>query len=419
VAIVDGVQPGGGQTGMAAERAGRRSFLASPAAGVAVLGGLAALSLAAIIPLSLLAHQLGDGVVALVIGIPSAVVGVVVARRQSHNPLGWLLLVLASCLSLSTDGGAYSTLDYRLGRHLPLGALGLVADQLWVEGLMLFAVVILLFPDGRLLSRFWRHALRILGGLYVVLVAASAAATAEALAAHPIRVDATGGLSAFDNPVGWFSVVERSILLLLLAFSLGFIGRQVLSWRRSSGERRQQLKWLASGAAVTIVSVVLAVPFSTSGTSTTLQQWLDNLAWFGIAALPVSMGVAILKYRLYDIDRIISRTLAYAALTGVLVGVYASLVLLATHVLAFATPVSVAAATLAAAALFSPLRRRVQRIVDRRFNRARYDAELTVAAFAGRLKDAVDLDAVCDDLAGVMRQTLEPAHVSVWMRQRG
>jgi hypothetical protein len=126
-----------------------------------------------------------------------------------------------------------------------------------------------------------------------------------------------------------------------------------------------------------------------------------------------------LKYRLYDIDRIISRTLAYAIVTGLLVGVYAGLVLVVTHVLTVKTPVAVAAATLAAAALFNPLRRRVQRMVDRRFNRSRYDADLTVAAFAGRLKDAVDLDAMRADLATVVRKALEPAHLSVWMNERG
>ena len=148
---------------------------------------------------------------------------------------------------------------------------------------------------------------------------------------------------------------------------------------------------------------------------------LQILAGVGIAAvlaLPVSIGVAILKYRLYDIDRIISRTLAYAIVTGLLVGVYAGLVLLATQVFRVHTPVAVAASTLAAAALFNPLRRRVQRAVDRRFNRARYDADQTVAAFAARLQDAVDLDAVQDDLASVVHQALEPAHVSVWISHR-
>jgi hypothetical protein len=134
---------------------------------------------------------------------------------------------------------------------------------------------------------------------------------------------------------------------------------------------------------------------------------------------PVGIGVGILRYRLYDIDRIISRTLAYTLVTGVLAGVYAGLVLLATKVLSVHSTVAVAAATLAAAALFNPLRVRVQRVVDRRFNRARYDADRTVAAFAARLKDAVDLDSVRDDLAGVVNQALEPSYISVWIRAGG
>ena len=203
-----------------------------------------------------------------------------------------------------------------------------------------------------------------------------------------------------------------------MVLSLGFIARQVLGWRRSSGENRQQLKWLAGGAAVAIISVIVAVPFSTSGTTTAVREWLDNLAWSGFAALPVSMGVAILKYRLYDIDRIISRTLAYAVVTGVLVGGYAGVVLLATQVLSVSSPVAVAASTLAAAALFNPLRRWVQRAVDRRFNRARYDADRTIAAFAARLTGAIDLGTVQADLTSVVHQALEPAHVSLWISQR-
>jgi hypothetical protein len=133
----------------------------------------------------------------------------------------------------------------------------------------------------------------------------------------------------------------------------------------------------------------------------------------------VSIAVGILKYHLYDIDRIISRTLAYAIVTGLLIGVYAGVVLLATRVLPFRTPVAVAGATLLAAALFNPLRRCVQRAVDRRFNRAQYDADRSIAAFAARLQDAVDLDAIQADLSDVVHQTLEPAHVSVWISRRG
>ena len=383
-----------------------------------MLGGLAGLFLVATLPLTLLSGQLGDGLVALVIGIPCAGVGVVVARRQPGNPLGWLFLAIALCLFVANDGGDYSYFVYRLGHHLPFGPAALALDQLWISGLVLLVVVILLFPDGRLTSRFWRWGLRAFCAMYITLLAVLAAALAGALGAHPLRIDDTGGLAVMDNPTGWFAIAEHSILIVSLILSLGFIFRQVLSWRRSSGERHQQLKWLASGAAVTIVSLVLGVAFATTGTTSMLQEWVDNFFWFGLAALPVSMGVAILRYRLYEIDRIISRTLAYTVVTGLLIAVYAGLVLLSTHVLALSSSVAVAASTLAAAAAFSPLRRRVQRIVDHRFNRARYDADVTVAAFAARLQDEVDLDSVRADLAGVVTSTLEPAHLSVWLGER-
>jgi hypothetical protein len=168
-------------------------------------------------------------------------------------------------------------------------------------------------------------------------------------------------------------------------------------------------------AAVAVTAIVGTLDTSPSPA----VQAVVDIVSVGIAALPVSVGVAILKYRLYDIDRIISRTLAYAIVTGLLVGVYAGLVLLATEVLQVHSTVAVAAATLVAAALFNPVRRRVQLRVDRRFNRARYGADQMVAGFAARLKDTVDLDSVRGDLAGVVHQALEPAHVSVWISDRG
>jgi hypothetical protein len=197
--------------------------------------------------------------------------------------------------------------------------------------------------------------------------------------------------------------------LVILVIWLSGVAHQVLSWRRAMGERRQQLKWLATGAAVTVIAIAV----STGVSSTSVA---GEILGPGLAALPVGIGVGILKYRLYEIDRIISRTLAYAIVTGLLIGVYAGLVLLATGVLQVHSSVAVAVSTLAAAALFNPLRRRVQHAVDRRFNRARYDADQTVTAFAARLKDAVDLDSVRDVLAAVVEKALEPAHVSVWIR---
>src|SRR5580700_4664516 len=385
--------------------------LGSPRFWRIAFGALAVLSFAAAIPLSVLSDQVANLVIAAVIGLPSAAIGVLVTRRQPGNPLGWLFLVSATCQFIGTDGGGYALLAYHLGHHLPLAWVAVALDQIWGPSLVVFAVSILLFPDGRLPSRFWRWIFRVYAVSFATLLVATAVAIAGALAAHPVRVDESGGLAAVDHPVGWFNTVQGTIIVLIFGLSLSFIVRQGLSWRRATGERRQQLKWLASGAFVSVVSLIVAgnTASSASGsTGPTLLGVLTGLAWFGVAALPVSIGVAILKYRLYEIDRIISRTLAYAIVTGLLVGLYAGLVLLATQVFRVHTPV-------AAAALFSPVRRRVQRAVDRRFNRTRYDADQTVAAFAARLKDAVDLDAVRGILLTAVAASLEPAHASVWL----
>jgi predicted PurR-regulated permease PerM len=250
------------------------------------------------------------------------------------------------------------------------------------------------------------------------------AVTVRAVAAGDIHLVPGGDLRAVDNPAGssaWLGSVEGLILPVLAAFWLAFVVSQVLAWRRADGERRQQLKWLMSGAAFCAAGVAVSALVGTLDTSAPSPALtaVIYVVFLGVAALPVSIGVAILKYRLYDIDRIISRTLAYAIVTGLLVGVYAGLVLLATGVFKFHSTVAVAAATLAAAALFNPVRRRVQRRVDHRFHRARYDADQMVAAFAARLKDTVDLDSVRDDLTGLVHRALEPAHVSVWVNDRG
>jgi hypothetical protein len=392
--------------------------LATPTPWAAVLGVMLALSTAALVPLSILTGQYFNGVVPLVIGVPSAVAGVLAARRQSRNPVGWLLIAMAGCLLIGADAGDYALLVYRLGHQLPFGLLGPLLDQLWGPGIVLFGLVILLFPDGRLPSVWWRRAMWAYLVLYAGYMAALVVATVGVIAGHRIHIDAAGGLSAIDNGTGWYGAVQAPLQLPALALALSFVIRQVLSWRRSSGERRQQLKWLASGAAVTIAGPVLV----TAGQNLP-GQWnvLGAIGWLCFAGLPAGIGVGILKYRLYEIDRIISRTLAYAIITGLLVGLYAALVLLATQALPFSlsTSVAVAAATLAAAALFSPLRRRVQRMVDRRFNRARYDADRTVAAFAGRLRESVDPEAARGDLLTAVHQALEPAHVSVWVRESG
>jgi hypothetical protein len=339
------------------------------------------------------------------------VVGLVVAWHRPRNPIGWLMLVTAAGLIFYIDTGLYNVLNYRLGHRLPLAPVALLLYHAESEpDFVLVPLTIFLFPDGRLPSPRWR---RVVGGALTLALAdviVQAQMVVYALTHHRTQVDASGQLlisndhayTAFYAPVGF----------AFIAFWALAVGYQVVSWRRASGERRQQLSWLMAGAAAALISFLAAIaagalPHGARGA-------ISDVLLCGLAALPVGMGVAILKYRLYEIDRIISRTLAYTIVTGLLVGVYAGLVLLATRVLSVSSPVAVAASTLAAAALFTPVRRRVQRAVDRRFNRVRYDGDRMVEAFAARLKDAVDLETVRADLAGVVSRALEPAHVSIW-----
>jgi len=271
---------------------------------------------------------------------------------------------------------------------------------LGIEG-PLFFLTLLLFPGGRPPSRRW----------WPVVWVAIAAAVVDAVFSGISDVNFSSNFPHLRDPVVLIppagtasNLAQEAGLLVLLAGAAAMIVR----FRRSGPEQRLQLKWVMYASAVAAAAVLIVSHVSS-----------DPLPVFAVffPLVPASVGIAILKYRLYDIDRIISRTLAYAVVTGLLVGVYAGLVLLATRVLSFHSTVAVAASTLAAAALFSPLRRRVQQVVDRRFNRARYDADQTIAAFAARLNDAVDLDTVRGDLVAVARQVLQPAHASVWIRQ--
>ena len=355
-----------------------------------------------------------DGLILALTGVMAAV-GLVVLRRQPRNIVAWLLIATAVIALIDAVTRLYLVLDYRQhGGRLPLGPLAVeYRGGLSILPFLVGLPAILLFPYGEVPSRRWRRALQV----YVVLAAAFAVSqfagqATEAVARHE-AIDVRGGLPPSDNPgivagLAWFLVP------FFLAFWLAGVGHQIRSWRRAAGERKAQLKWLMAGGAVCVVSSVALV---LKGDGTSLgSRVVADLAVLGIAALPVAIGVGILRYRLYDIDRLISRTLSYALLTGLLVAVFAGLVLLTTRVLPFSSPVGVAASTLAAAALFNPLRRRIQRVVDRRFNRARYDAEELVTAFGTRLRDALELETVVDELLVTATRSLEPAHVSIWIR---
>ncbi|HUB21489.1 MAG TPA: hypothetical protein VMA97_03680 [Streptosporangiaceae bacterium] len=387
----------------------------------AVALGVATLALTVLyIPLAWPAGDVSDGWDVLLALVAFAVPGVVVAQRQPGNPIGWILIGLGVLGAFYTDAARYSVFDYHFHHGaLPFGpAAAVVAQALWGTGqFYLLPLIILLFPDGRLTRR-WRIVLWAYVAVSGLLIIGLLGVVAGTMAGHPVSVGGNGEpVRALSGPAV-LTVASRALTITLPVFWVSFVVRQVRSWRavrragEAGAERRQQLKWLMSGSVVTVLG--LAGIFGFGFSSNPVVFALDVVSFFATFALPVAISIAILRYRLYEIDRIISRTLAYAIVTGLLVGVYAGLVLLATQGLRVHTPVAVAAATLAAAALFNPLRRRVQRAVDRRFNRARYDADQTVAAFAARLKDATDLDSVRDDLARVVNGALEPAHVWIW-----
>jgi len=402
-------------------RAAARFRLASPA--TALVAGSLVLALVGVdVPLARLAHQSLNshgGSTPFWFSAALGAVGFVVASRKPRNALGWLLLAVAVFSSLSQDASFYVVAEYRL-RHggLPFGWVAVLAQPGWAPALVLAGLVVLLFPDGRPPSPRWRWVLWLYLAAAALFIVGVVIASIGAIAGHDIRVDASGNLLVLSHPTGssmWWGVVEAVFLPVLAVCWLGSVAGQVTSYRRSSGVRRLLLKWLLTGSAVAGVGIPLTTVLSGMRGFPGVAGSIAGA--FALLAIPVCLGVAIMRYRLFEIDRIVSRTLAYAIVTGLLVGVYAGIVLLATRVVSVNEPVAVAGSTLAVAALFNPLRRRVQRVVDRRFNRARYDADRVVAAFAARLQDAVNLDSVQHDLTSVVHQALEPAHVSVWLSQ--
>jgi hypothetical protein len=386
-----------------------------------VAGGLVLALVVVDVPLARLAHQslnASGGSSPVWFSAALGVVGFVVASRKPRNPLGWIMLASAAVSSLSQDASFYMVADYRLRRGgLPLGWVAVLAQPGWAVSIALTGLAVLLFPDGHPPSPRWRWVLWLYLAAATLYLVGVLIASVGAIAGHDIKVDASGNLLVLSHPTGssvWWGVVEGVFLPVLAVCWLGSVVAQVASYRRSSGIRRLQLKWLLAGSATALVGIPLTVFLS--GMRGLPGLAADITGAVALLAIPACMGVAILRYRLFDIDRIVSRTLAYAIVTGLLVGVYAGIVLLANRVVSVNEPVAVAGSTLAVAALFNPLRRRVQRAVDRRFNRARYDADNIVAAFAARLQDAAGLDSVQDELTSTVQNALEPTYLSVWLR---
>jgi hypothetical protein len=343
-----------------------------------------------------------------------------VARRQPRNAVGWILLATALFFIVQADASMYTVLDYRLhGGRLLFGPLAVLVQPSWAPAIVCMVLALLLFPDARLPLGRWQWILWPFLGVAGLWVLGAFGIAAHAIATHTVDITTSGDLIQLSHPTGsvaWWGVVQNVFFPVIFLSGLGSLAKQIVSYRGSTGERRQQLKWLLAGGAIFTVGGFLSLSGSTDGGP--VEHALNVAGTFGLVALPVFVGIAILKYRLFEIDRLISRTLSYAIVTGLLVGVYVGLIALTTRALPLSSPIGVAASTLAAAALFTPVRRWVQRVVDRRFNRARYDAEATVAAFSAGLRDAVDLDRVQRDLIGVVNLSMQPSHVSVWLREQ-
>jgi MFS family permease len=404
----------------AADVTGRRLRLASPGVAVA-LAGLSLVALVAVFALEILSDQISwsssdiaNSVSFVTFVLAFTAVGVVVARREPRNPMGWLLIGVALAIEMLNVGTNYAYLDYTVHHGtLPLGEVAALLTASYQALIVLVPLIILLFPDGRLGSR-WRWPLRAYLAVFIVVIGAGTLSVAVADFSLRTPVDGSGNLVGLNHPRGgnaWLVPAQFGFGAAVVALVIASIVHQLRRYSRASGERRQQLKSLAAGSVVGVVC--LTISGALGGGSTVAGSVLFTV---GLASMPLSIGVGILRYRLYEIDRLISRTLSYAILTALLVGTFLGLVALTTNTLAFSGRVGVAASTLAAAALFNPLRIRIQRLVNRRFNRARYDAEAIVAAFTTRLRDAVEIDAIRNDLLDAVNHAVQPTHASVWIK---
>jgi hypothetical protein len=347
----------------------------------------------------------------------STVGGLIAPRLPPHNLIGWLFCTIGLMGAMRLFVAEYAIVTLLAEPGSPLGrlpggeALAWVSSWLWVVHIGLFLFLALLFPDGRPPSpRWWPFAW--IAGMVIV-------AGTVAVAFWP---ETAAGFDLTNHPIGIevATDVVNPVETILYSLALVAMSSLVVRLRRSKGVERQQVKWFAYAVVMLAISAILAyVVFETIG-----MRWLawisSVLVIVGVVGLPVAVGIATLRYRLYDIDILINRTLVYGTLTATLAAVYvASIVLLqgAFRVLTGEqSQLAVVVSTLAIAALFNPLRRRIQGFIDRRFYRRKYDAAKTLAAFSARLREETDLDTLSDDVVAVVREAMQPAHVSLWLR---
>jgi hypothetical protein len=363
----------------------------------------------------------------LVFGVSSTLVGAVVASRQPRNPVGWFFVVSATCLAVNEATGRYAVYGLVIEPgSLPLARLmAWPSTWMWEPALVLIILFLpLYFPNGRLLSPRWRPVLWL-----ALLFSVGFGVVFGAL--YPGEVDELspgvgGDVPGVVNPLGIEALrpldrvtqIDIILAVLFLTIVLCSVASLVVRFWRSSGEERQQMKWLTYAATANFAMglLVMSLPAASAW-----YRAVDSLSNLVLAGLPVAVGIAILRYRLYDIDRIINRTLVYGSLTLMLALIYFGGVATTQAIFQALTgqqklpQLVVVASTLVIAALFNPLRRRIQSFIDKRFYRSKYDARKTLEAFSAQLRDETDLDALGYDLVGVVRETMQPAHVSLWL----
>jgi hypothetical protein len=348
-----------------------------------------------------------------------SVVGAMIASHRPGNPIGWIFCAAALFQGLAVFGDEYATyaLITRPG-SLTLGPeMSWLTEWIWAPGLGLILVFLpLLFPDGRPPSRRWRW-VAWLGGISIVMIVVLAM----------VILWSERGTQLLRDPVSdeagpaWILglLVEAVAFPLMLVAGLAAVISLFVRFRRARGDERQQIKWFASASALTLGFVFVLQTLNNTQNSL-LEAGLATVALILIPSIPVATGVAILRYRLYDIDRLINRALVYGLLTAMLAVVYLASVVALQSVLRALTgqesTLAIVASTLAIAAMFNPLRRRIQAFIDRRFYRRKYDAAKTLEAFSAKLRDETDLEALNNELVGVVRKTMQPAHVSLWLR---
>ncbi len=412
------------------------SWLAWSLAGVSVAMFLASAALyvlarSAQSPSNWVSVDTVSGLLSLVPFLAFPIVGALIASRRPHNPIGWICLADGFLWMFIDMTDYYSIYGVASPGSVPFPvAIGTLGNQwLWVPTVGLLGIyLLLLFPDGRLPSTRWRSLAWFSGAVIVSL------SVTEGLAPGPLE-----NQRGVRNPFGleeypWLADAVWIILPLLPLCIFASAVSLIVRYRRSTGEVRQQIKWIAfvaSFAGLVYLSAMVS-PFifapemlGGGGSLPSPPLWFEllfSVAVLSFAGVPVAIGFAVLRYRLYEIDTLINRTLVYGALTSSLALVYFGGVAMTQTILRAFTgqeqqpQLAIVISTLVIAALFNPLRRRIQGFIDRRFYRRKYDAAKTLEAFSAKLRDGTDLDVLSDDLVGVVRETMQPAHVSLWLR---